>query len=253
MEFWGYLLILITGFAAGIVNTTAAGGSLLTLPVLIFLGLPAAVANGTNRVGIMVQSLSSISVFKRKGMIDMRLASLLSIPALAGCLWGAQIAIDISDLLFRRILAAVLVIVLGITLWDPTRNLRSASSGGWKEKVLLIAAFFFIGLYGGFIMAGVGFFVIAALSLIAGLDLVRSNGQKIFIIGVFTVLALLIFSLNARIDWKTGLVLAIGQGFGGWLGSHLAIQRGEKLIRGFLTAAVIVMAVKLSGVISILF
>ncbi len=253
MDFWGYLLILITGFAAGIVNTTAAGGSLLTLPVLIFLGLPAAVANGTNRVAIMGQSLSSISVFKRKGMIDMRLAVLLSLPALAGCLWGARIAIDISDLLFRRVLAVVLVAVLGITLWDPARNFRQPLSGGWKEKLLLIAAFFFIGLYGGFIMAGVGFFIIAALSLITGLDLVRSNGQKIFIIGVFNILALMIFSLNARIDWASGLMMAAGQGIGGWVGSHLAIKKGENMIRAFLTVTVIAMAVKLSGIMSVFF
>ena len=250
MKAWQILVIFGTGFAAGIFNTTAAGGTILTLPVLIFLGLPTAVANGTNRLAVLVQSISAVSVFQRSGKIDVKLAFRLSIPALAGCILGAEIAVDLSDAFFRRFLALMMLFLLGVILWNPLGENKTdaAAMSGTKRWVLLVV-FFFIGIYGGLIMAGIGFFIIAAFFFIAGFDLVRSNAQKVFVIGIFNVAGLLVFFMHGKIEWLVGLILACGQGIGAWIGSVLAIQKGERWIRIFLSISIILMALKLAGIL----
>src|SRR3989338_3912463 len=121
MELWQFPVILTVGVIAGVINTLAGGGSLITLPVLIFLGLPATVANGTNRLAITVQSVLAVAGFKRKGVSDFKSSFLMSLPALIGAIIGAQLAVDVSDILFKRILAVVMLLVLGLILWNPTR------------------------------------------------------------------------------------------------------------------------------------
>jgi uncharacterized protein len=216
---------------------------------MIFLGLPAAVANGINRVGIMVQNLSAFSVFTRRGFLDFKLGIWCSIPAFFGCILGVRAAIDLADDWFRKILAGVMILVLAVTLWNPNRKAFSAAGEmGPFRKTALGVVFFGIGAYAGFIQAGVGFFMIATLSLLAGIDLVRANAQKIFISIIFTLVALILFYANSKIHWGIGAILAAGQGIGGWLGGHLAIQKGEKWIRMILAVTVVLMALKLAGI-----
>src|SRR3990167_8785846 len=127
MELWQFLVIFTVGVVAGVINTLAGGGSLITLPVLIFLGLPATVANGTNRLAITVQSVLAVAGFKRKGVSDFKLSLFRSLPALIGAIIGAQLAVDVSDILFKRILAVVMILVLGLILWNPIRRGRGNS------------------------------------------------------------------------------------------------------------------------------
>ena len=124
MELWQFLVIFTVGVVAGVINTLAGGGSLITLPMLIFLGLPATVANGTNRLAITVQSMLAVAGFKRKGVSNFKLSFLMSLPALIGAIIGAQLAVDVSDILFKRILAVVMILVLGLILWNPIRRGR---------------------------------------------------------------------------------------------------------------------------------
>jgi len=187
MELWQFLVIFTVGVVAGVINTLAGGGSLITLPVLIFLGLPATVANGTNRLAITVQSVLAVAGFKRKGVSDFKLSLFMSLPALIGAIIGAQLAVDVSDILFKRILAVVMLLVLGLILWNPTRmrqgNVRY--NGGMfslsrSRRIASMFIFFFIGVYGGFIQAGIGFLIIAILTTMNGLNLVETNSHKVY-------------------------------------------------------------------------
>ncbi len=265
MEIWHIPVVFIAGVIAGFLNTLAGGGSLLTLPILIFLGLPTAIANGTNRLAIMVQCLFAVTGFKRKGISNFKLSSLLSVPALLGAIIGAQIAVDMSDVVFKRALAIIMLFVLGITLWNPLQklmsskqlhiNLQDGSENGSlissrrNQLIFTMIVFFFIGFYGGFIQVGVGVIIIAALTTIMGLNLVVTNSHKVFIVGVYTFFALIVFVFNSKVCWKTGLCLAAGMGLGGWIGSHWAVSMGEQRIRLVLSISVIVMVIKLFGLI----
>ena len=245
------LLLVPVGMVAGFLNVLAGGGSLLTLPTLIFLGLDAATANGTNRIAIVGQNLAAMINFRRKGLRDLKLGILLGIPAVAGAVAGAHIAIEINDLVFRRILSVVMLAVLpGILLrGGRARPLPEDPPSSERPRLLPVqlGLFVLIGAYGGFIQAGVGYLVIFALAVVGNLSLVRTNSIKVIVIALFMFPSLLVFMANDRVAWVPGLVLTVGNSVGGWLGSAFAISRGERWIRPVLAGAVTAMALKLMG------
>lgn len=243
------IFILLAGTAAGFMNTLAGGGSLITLPVLIFLGLPSAVANGTNRIALMLQNITAILNFKRKGYFDLKLSLLLGIPAVLGSILGAQLANTMSDQLFNQILAVVMIVMLALILWNPTRKFNPTQENlSRKRRIIAVIAFFFVGIYGGFIQAGVGIIIIATLSLITGLNLVKINSLKVFVVALYTISSLAVFILNGNINWILGLTLAVGNSIGAWLGSTFAVLKGDKLVKVVLTIAVLLMAGHLLGI-----
>ncbi|AZR73987.1 integrase [Anoxybacter fermentans] len=249
MSLFKVILILLAGTAAGFLNTVAGGGSLITMPTLIFLGLPSAIANGTNRIALMIQNIVAITNFRRKGFFDLKLSLMLSIPAILGAVIGSKIAVDLPDEIFNKILAIVMIGVLALILLKPQKKLTSNMENlSTKRQIAAMIAFFFVGIYGGFIQAGVGFIIIATLSVITGLSLVKINSLKVFIVALYMVSSLAVFIINGKVNWILGLTLAVGNGLGAWLGSNFAVAKGDKWIRIILVIAVLGMAAKLLGV-----
>jgi uncharacterized membrane protein YfcA len=244
------IVVIVVGIVGGFVNTLAGGGSLLTLPALILIGLPSAMANGTNRVAILMQNVTAVAGFKQQGVADFKFSLGLSVPAVVGAILGAKLAVDISDALFQKVLAAVMLLVVGLILWNPTRSWQGDQAVlNPKRRLLAMIAFFFVGVYGGFVQAGVGFIIIATLVLITGLDLVQTNSHKVFVVGVYTLAALATFALSGKVNWGIGLILGVGNGIGGWIGSQWAVVGGEKWIKVVLAVAVVAMAAKLLGLL----
>jgi len=173
---WHYPLLILVGFFAGIINTMAGGGSLLTLPLLIFLGLPSAVANGTNRIAIFMSSLSATAGFRSKGISNYPFNSYLGFAGLLGALIGAQIAIDIRGELFNKILAVIMIVVVLLIVFKPNLKIDNISERlNGKHLIVSMLAFFFIGIYGGFINAGIGFVIMLFLHYYNRLDLIKVN------------------------------------------------------------------------------
>ena len=175
----GYLLLFCVGCVAGTLNVIAGGGSFLTLPVMIFLGIPPSVANGTNRVGVVFQNVGAVWSFHRHGVMQWRYLLWAALPASCGAVLGAWGALQVSDQDFQRILALLMVAVTLWTLWDPLKARHSTAdfSARPNEAAVLGVGFFLIGVYGGFVQAGVGFMILAVTTL-AGLDLVRGNARE---------------------------------------------------------------------------
>jgi len=239
------LLLAGIGIVAGMLNVLAGGGSLLTLPLLIFLGLPAPVANGTNRIAILCQNVVAVGSFRSKGVLPARLALLCTVPALLGSVLGAQLAIDISEELFRQLLAAIMIGVVILMAVDPARRLNFEQRPMTPLRTaLLLLSFFVIGIYGGFIQAGVGFLIISGL-LLHGLDLVRINAVKVFVILFFTIAALAVFVRHGQVNYPLGIALAVGNAGGGWIGTHLAVKKGHDWIRRLVFIVVLLFALKL--------
>lgn len=251
MAWYLYLAVIAAGFGAGFINTLAGSGSLITLPLLIFLGLPANVANGTNRVGVLFQNITSVGTFRRQQMLDVRGGLMLAVPAILGSIIGAQIAVNLDEQLMRRTIGALMVVMLVVILVRPNRWLRGRPEAlqkrpGWGQLLIFCA----IGIYGGFIQAGVGIFLLAGLVLSIGYDLVRANAVKVLIVLCFTISALGVFIFNDQVWWGFGLLLAIGNAAGGWVAAHMAIERGAVFVRWLLIAVVAVSAAQLLGVFS---
>lgn len=242
-------LVIFAGLCAGFVNTLAGSGSLITLPALIFAGLPATVANGTNRVAILLQNIVAVRGFRQQGALDARGAALLSIPAVLGSILGAQIAVGLDERTMERAIGVVMVLMLFVILLRPRRWLEGEVEFiQQRPRWSLLLIFFAIGAYGGFVQAGVGIFLLAGLVLGAGYDLVRANAVKVGIIMLFTVSALLVFIRNDQVHWQLGLLLGIGNMLGAWLGTRFAAYGGAVWVRRILILVVVVAAASLLGV-----
>ena len=243
---WEYPLLIFVGFVAGFMNTMAGGGSLLTLPLLIFMGLPAAVANGTNRVAIFMSTFSASAGFKSKGVSNFPFNVYLGISGLLGALIGAQIAIDIKGELFNKILAVIMILVVLLIVFKPKinySNVLERLSG--KHLFISVLVFFFIGIYGGFINAGIGFVIMLFLHYYNRLNLVKVNATKVVIVLIYTTGALVTFALAEKVNWTYGLFLATGNFIGGWTSSRWSVKKGENTIKTFLIIMVVIMSIKL--------
>lgn len=252
-EWLSYPALFGAGLVAGALNVVAGGGSFLTLPVLIFLGLPPTTANGTNRVGILVQNVGAVWGFHRHRVLPWSWTVQAAAPAVVGAALGTWAALVVGDESFQRILAVLMVAVTLFSLLDPAKRWgrKTDPDGdgmpppptGWGRWGFM-AGFFLVGVYGGFVQAGAGFFILAVTGL-AGLDLVRGNALKVLTVLIFTVLSLAIFAWQGEVWWLPGLVLAAGTLLGGQLGVRLTVLKGHRWVKGVVTVAVVAFAVKL--------
>lgn len=242
----GIIILFAVGAVAAFINVNAGGGSSLTLPVLIFLGLDPSVANGTNRVAILFQNVSAVYAFKEEKFYELKNSLILSALTLPGAIIGAVTAVSISDELFEKILGVIMIFII-ITMILPKKKTEKTESDftiDWK----IVMAMIVVGFYGAFLQVGVGFLLMASFQYLMKLDLIRVNMHKVFVVFIFTLPALLVFILTDNINWFYGLTLAAGNAFGGWWGAKLSVKKGEKLIKFVLIVAILIMALKLLNV-----
>jgi len=231
-----YLLLVTTGLVAGVINTLAGGGSNLTLPALMILGLPADIANATNRVGVVLQCVVGVKGFDKHKKLERSDMGPILIPTLIGSGIGALFASFMPTLYLKPVLLITMIGMALIILIKPStiapnpneqvRKVMFPSTGWWT--------LFIAGLYGGFVQAGVGFILIAALTGSLRYDLVRANALKMLCTGVLTSLALAIFIWRDQVMWIPGLILAVGTMFGAQLGVKLALKVSQNTLKWFL-------------------
>ena len=242
-----YPLLILAGFLSGIINSISGSGSLISLPLLMAFGLPATVANGTNRISILFQALSGTASFKKDKVLDLSSSVHLVISAILGGIIGAFIAVDLNEEMMRKTIGVLLLFMFFIVLWKPSRWLREHHTESELPLWLQVFIFFLIGVYGGFIQAGVGFFLLGGLVLGSGYELVKANALKVFITLAFTIVALPVFIFNNQVDWIYGFLLAVGSIAGGWVGAKTAVKKGAGFIRIILLVMIVIASLKLLG------
>ncbi|MCA9655212.1 MAG: sulfite exporter TauE/SafE family protein [Myxococcales bacterium] len=235
---WAGLGVLaLAAMVAGIVNAMAGGGSLLTLPVLMALGLPPSVANGTNRVGVLVQSIGSTLTFHRRGVRPYGPLRRLLPPMMLGAVAGTVLATQLSDDWLRVIFGVMLAGWAVLLVFRPSRFLKpEGPSRPAGPGALGLAGL--VGIYGGFLQAGVGFPTLALLVLLLGHDAVEANAIKVALVLAYTAISLGIFAYAGQVAWREGVALAVGGLVGGWLGTRLQIKAGAGLVRWVVVVAV---------------
>ena len=226
---WMYPAVIVAGFLAGFINTLAGSGSAITLPLLVFMGLPASVANGTNRIGVLLQTSVSTTSFHRQGYLKWHEALTLLIPTIVGGVLGAQIAVNLDERAMKLAIAGMLILTFFLIILKPKRWLVGRPEGarkpGWKEWIL----FFFIGLYGGFIQAGVGIFLLVGLVMSIGHDLIHANAIKALLVLAFNAFAIFVFLHNGQVAWLVGLILAVGNIAGAWAAVRFATKEWAQI------------------------
>jgi uncharacterized membrane protein YfcA len=233
----GLAVLVLAAAAAGIVNTMAGGGSLLVIPVLIALGLPPSTANGTLRVGVLVQNVSSLVTFHRRGVRQYALVGKLAVPMLVGAAAGTGLATRVPDDLLEPVFGGLLVVWAVILLFRPGRFIAPPEEPSPVKWTTLVGALA-VGFYGGFIQAGVGFPLLLLLVSHLGVDPVRANGTKVALVLAYTLVSLPMFALAGQVAWLEGGALAVGASLGGWLGTRWQVKSGAGLVRWFVVVTV---------------
>jgi len=237
------LALLLGGAASGFLNVVAGGGSLITVPLLIFLGLPETTANGTSRLAIFVQCIPALITYRRAGQLDVTLLRKLGPPAVAGAALGALVGARLPDAGFRALLGAVMLACAVLVVVKP--KLRAADAEPRLSATRVVPLLSAIGLYGGLVQASVGYLILAALTFGLGLALQAANVMKTVLVALYTPLAIAVFAAHGRIDLQSGAILCVGSALGGWLGANAALRRGERFIRVVLAIVVLASGLKL--------
>lgn len=232
------------GLVASVLNVIAGGGSFLTLPMLIFFGLPPTEANATNRLGVLAQNAGGVFGFHRHRVLDWPFAVRASVPALAGAVLGTWLALHVGDREFRRILATLMLAISLLTIFRVGDRMASRLGSAPHRRDFLAVGFFAAGVYAGFVQAGVGFLVLA-LTTLAGLDFVRGNAVKVFVILLTTTVSLGLFVAGGAVHWLPGAALAAGSLAGSLLGVRLTVLKGHAFVRLVVTVTILVFAVLL--------
>lgn len=250
MTFGFGLLLVALGIAAGIINTLAGGGSNLVIPALMIAGMPPDVANATNRVGVMMQSVTAVKQFHSKGKLPTGDLKAILFPTLIGGFLGGATASYAPAYLLKPALLFTMLGMAALMVFKPSVVIPEAgtpvklvgqTSGAWL-------ALFVAGFYGGFVQAGVGFVLIAALAGTLRYDIVSTNALKLVCTVAFTAVALALFIYNDQVAWIPGLILAVGSIIGAWLGVNIAIDISPKTMKWvlFLMTLVAVIAAMLN-------
>ncbi|HIW11631.1 MAG TPA: sulfite exporter TauE/SafE family protein [Candidatus Salinicoccus stercoripullorum] len=243
MEMLPIAAVLLVGVIVGFINIVSAGGSMLTLPLLIFFGLPSNVANGTNRIAIMFQNTFALYQFHKNGHLNWRLGLLLAVPATIASVYGAGLAVDITHGTFDTLLATFMIIFAVLLILRPQRYIK----GKFNPKVsivILFLAFVLIGIYGGALQAGVGFFIILTLLLLVPqIPMGEMHGIKTLVVTIYISVSTFVFIFNGLVDWKFAVALSLGSALGGALGGKYASVLPDKLLQRILIGAIIFFAI----------
>lgn len=241
----GWAAVVVVGFVAGFVNTLAGSGSLLTLPLLLWLGMPVHLANGTNRVSVLLQNIVAVQTFRRQGTLRLEQAYGPTLCAILGSFLGAWLAEQLNARDLNNSLAVLMLLLVPVMLLKPARWTTSTPRPWrWWHAVI----FFLIGIYGGFIQGGVGIFLLAGLVLGLGIDVVQANAVKNWIVLWFTALSIWVFVAGHHIDWLVGLALGLGSMPGAWIAARVAARQGARFVHAVVVAVVTLSALDMLGV-----
>lgn len=251
MAWYLYPALILAGFIAGLINTLAGSGSILTLPLLMYMGLPPTVANATNRVSIILQNSTATITFVGNKLLDTRKAWQLGLPAILGSGIGAFIALSIDEAVMRTVIGVVMILMAVLLLlnsdqWLQERVNLILNPMKWWHLVVM----FLVGIYGGFIQLGVGIILLVFLVMGTGLDIKHSNAMKVAVTFMLNIVAVIVFQGQGQINWQLGLVVAMGSIAGAWVGARYAIHWKTRWIYRLLILVIVITAMDLLGVLS---
>ena len=240
-----FALLSITGLAAGFINTVAGGGSLLTMPAMIFFGIPPTSANGSLRPAILFQNIIACWKYGQAGLIPWRQIRPMLPPVLVGTALGAGITAQISHENTKLILGAALIISLSFLLLPNRAITQSHPKKDSWVKLGKPLALLTVGLYGGAIQAGVGYLILGTLNKLFNIPLREANIIKVTLVVLYTPLAIIFFIKEGQIVLWASVTLAISQGLGAWLGATFNLKGSEQWLRGIVVTFIVFSILKL--------
>jgi len=252
METSVVIILICSGLIVGFINTMAGGATIISLSVLTWLGLPLTVANGTNRLAVFFQTLTSVSSFQNSHLIDWKKSLRVGIPTVIGSVAGSFIAVKLNEDIIRYAFVIIMIVMLAFILFKPSLWMKgNAALLDLPVKKWNYPVFFIIGVYGGFLHVGVGYYLLAAIVLGMGFDLMKANVMKNLLVMLYVPFSLILFIINDQVMWEYGLIHAIGNVVGAFVASRLAIRNGAGIIRWVLVVVIAVLTADMAGLINL--
>lgn len=244
-------LLMTSGVIVGFINTLAGGATVISMTVFTMLGLPISVANGTNRVAVILQNLTSSLNFFRHKSLDMKVGLKLTVPTIVGSVAGSQVASTIDEQILRICLGVVLFVMLLFMILSSDKRLKGDGIAPFRVRWIHYLWFLLIGFYSGYIYVGLGYLILAVTISSFRMDIVRANALKGFIVLTSTPFALIVFMLNGQVNYTYGLIHAVGNVAGAFLGSQYGIKWGVGFIRWLMIGVILVLMADMFGFISL--
>ncbi|PLW95479.1 MAG: hypothetical protein C0592_00120 [Marinilabiliales bacterium] len=246
------IVLICSGLLVGFINTLAGGGTIISLTTLMWLGLPISIANGTNRVAVFFQTLTAVGSFQQSHLIDWKKSIKIGIPTILGSVAGSLIAVKLDEKIIEQSFAIIMIMMLGFIVFKPSAWLKGNESILKKPiRTWMYPTFFMIGIYGGFIHVGIGYYLLAAIVLGLGFDLVKANAIKVLMVLLYVPFTLVVFIWTDQVNWSYGLVHAIGNVAGALIASRLAIKKGAGFVRIILIILILAAIIDITGLISL--
>lgn len=255
MTWWLEIILLVSsGLIVGFINTLAGSGTIISISLLMFLGLPPNVANGTNRVAVLFQNIVAVRSFKKQKMLDSKKGFLISIPCVIGSIVGALIAVEIDEKMMEKIIGIVILIMASMIFWNPQKWVENDEAKINKKITWFqYLVSFLMGVYGGFIHIGIGIFMLAFNVLWLGYDLVKANALKNLMVLLYVPFGLIIYMLNGLVNYKFGLIHAVGNIIGAYLATKYALKWGINFVKWLLIVIMILASGKFLGLFELIF
>ena len=217
------IVAIAGGVLAGIINTLAGNGSVITLTILTeLIGLPGNLANGTNRIGILAQGMSGTYSFARHGKISFHKSKLFLTFTIVGALMGVALAVNVTNEQFKTVFKYLLLFMLFTVIIKPKRWLHDGLLIKKLHPYFSIPIYLMLGFYGGFIQMGMGVAFLIVAVLLMNYKLIEANALKTVIVFMYTIIVVLIFQWKGLIEWEIGLIIAFGQMIGGYVAAEFA-------------------------------
>ncbi len=246
------VILVVTGIFVGFINTLSAGGTVISIALFLALGMPASSANATNRIQVFIQSFSATLMFKQKKLIDTKKTIRLAIPTMIGALVGSILASLITQNLFSYFMGGILLIMIVFLLYKPKALFEDNPEKINKPLSFInYLTFFAIGIYGGFIQVGTGYFLIAASSMMLGYDIIKTNAIKVSIMFFYTLVAMIVFFFDSQVYWAYGLLHSLGGILGSWIATKFALKKGANFVRWVIIIVIILTALNLFGIVDL--
>lgn len=242
------IALILSGVSVGFINTLAGGGTIISLTLFMVLGLPPTVANGTNRIAVIIQNLVAVRSFRKQKILDTKRGIQLAIPTTLGSILGASIGSNINQHIFELCFGGIMVLMLLMLIFKPEQWLRGNEQLLKRPTTpITYFLFFLIGIYGGFLHVGVGYFILAGVVFGCGHNLVKANAIKNLIVLAYVPFSLLVFIYNDQVVWTYGLIHAVGNVIGAYVASKWAVKLGSNFIRWIMIALILLSVAQMFG------
>lgn len=254
MTFTTIIILVVSGILVGFINTLSAGGTIVSIALYLAMGLPSQGANAVNRVGVLLQDAFGSALFLKQGIFKVREVLPYAFPVMLGALFGSLVAITISERVFSICLGIILLVMIVFLFVQEKHSKKPERKLSLKEYFIYFPIFMAIGFYGGFVQTGTGFLIIAALGMILGYDMIKTAAVKLFIMFLYTLVAITVFFVKGSVEvnyWMYGLIHSIGMIIGTWIAGKYALKKGESFIRIIIILVIMVTALNLFGILDL--